>query len=157
MSRSKKVPCIHGRGYIRITGRHCEFIGFREAPLIAPEEVKLANGQCIRPGDLILKMGGKRTSAGYFRLEMIEPHSLEFQGVFENEGSKLLLFHKHDGEKIQPMTHDEYPFLFIAYHLLQDGGKWMFCTPAIAGRLVETTLPVIRSLKNSELNRSAEP
>lgn len=93
---------------------------------IEPAPLKLPDGREIRPGDRVTRLGGRKTSAGYTTVRMIEPGFLVYRGENRSLDGTLVVF---DTEPAQSHRVVFWRHGFNLYHF----------TPACSGRLVELT------------------
>lgn len=83
----------------------------------------------LRPGERIKAMGGRKTSAGFRRIEMLPGRALEFMGVIEGLEGRLAVF------QTAPQRLPE-GFL-AAYWIAESECALLYFTPACAGRVIE--------------------
>jgi hypothetical protein len=122
----------------------CHAFEYWEAPVIDRRPCRLGSGRMMNPGAMLKRAHGKRTSAGWsdfhlaegaFRFLGFTPASPEPGREGEDPGELVLFDYVRRGRKVGP------PLTFYGFHVVDEKeGVWAFCTPAVAGRLVETTL-----------------
>lgn len=104
---------------------HCCWIEL-PAEDIEPEPLALRDGRQIPPGARVTNLGGKRTSAGYTRVRMLDGEFLTYLGKCRRLDGTLVLF-----DPRQPTTHR------VAFWELTE---WLcHFTPACSSRVVELT------------------
>lgn len=99
--------------------------------LMAPIDqvpLELQDGRAIPVGAHVTLLGGKKTSAGYPRVRMLDGCFLLYVGQATSLDGTLALFKQ-----------DSTPSHFIAYYYWAKGKRLFFHTPAVAGRCVETS------------------
>jgi hypothetical protein len=107
-------------------------------PPIDGTPVPLADGSMLHPGESLVAVGGKRTSAGFVNFRMADGHCLEYCGSVPGEdceeGKRLLLFKEcgPDGV-VRPTAGGEW----VAWLELKPG-RWFFTSRGCASRIVDT-------------------
>lgn len=120
---------------------------------LQPKEIKTANGLTLRPGDVVLRLGGNKTSAGFTSIwfddknDGADGKGLVYEGVHTGLGGDYLCFLQlKDGKKVRP-SYENYKAIYFAYKEMNphrpDWG-WFHTNHAAAGRIVETTNVILR-------------
>lgn len=132
----------------------CYFLGFFKGDIkLSPKTIETANGLFIRPGDVILRLGGKKTSAGFSTIWFDDENDgqdgkgLLYEGTYYGlDGGFLLFTQLREGKRVMP-EREEYKLLYYAFKEMNpdrpDWG-WFFTNQAGAGRIVETTHTILR-------------
>ena len=126
----------------RICLDDCEMFGFSKEPKLDITPILLGDGSTMKPGDRFVKIGGKKTSAGFPTLHMLPGHSMEYAGSYSELGTNALCFHQVKDGKVQKILNREgYAFLYYGWHSMAHADtEWMFATRSNAGRIMETTM-----------------
>lgn len=127
--RSRKTLVDERMLWTMLGDQHCCWIEIKP-DLIEPQPLTLADGRTVQPGDRVTRMGGTKTSAGYTTVDMLPGEWLTYLGTATSiEGTVVLLATR------EAKSH------LVGYWLHTSGGKPWLChfTPAVAGRMVETT------------------
>jgi len=66
----------------------CHVFAFRNIPELNPAPLRTQGPTIIRPGDLIHYASGRKTSAGFPGLHMLDGFSLRYAGTFQGEGDE---------------------------------------------------------------------
>lgn len=119
----------------------CHVFAFRNKPELDPTPLRTQGPTTIFPGDLIRYASGRKTSAGFPSLHMLDGFSLRYAGTFQGEGdesnSKLVCFEQtHNGAPVQADLAG-FVKVYWGFILLPDN-SWHFVTPAWSSRVVET-------------------
>ena len=114
-------------GFTEIGGQDCLWICDVNEP-IDTVNLMLQDGNTIRPGQRLKRIGGMHTSARYANIDMLPGHYLRYVGKVGPADRRVVLF--------------ETASITDAYvGLLEGVGMSLFYyTPSCAGRIVETTL-----------------
>ena len=126
---------------------------------LRPKKVKVANGLTIVPGDVILRLGGEKTSAGFTSIwfddknDGADGKGLVYEGSHTGlDGDFLCFLQLKDGKKVRP-AYENYKAIYFAYRELNpdrpDWG-WFHTNHAGAGRRVETTNLILRKERYHE-------
>lgn len=133
---------VHDRGYYDLvcTPDHYVFGFKRQFPAILPLRMPMACGEILWPGDIVSYFGGKRTSAGFYCLDMLPDCGLMFAGVHIDDNEEYLLcFDRTKNGKLLPTKNHEYQRLYYGYAWLGQENCLCFTLPGNAGRVVETS------------------
>jgi len=108
---------------------------FESLPLLNAEDLLLGDGSVLRPGDRLVKFGGRNTSASYRTIHLIHG-SLRYDGVFiepdSPEGPKETVMFSY--------SLNAAPLLRYGANIIKRAPLLMcFSTPAVSSRLIETT------------------
>jgi len=124
-------------GYDLIATQTGYILGFNLHPQLDPRAVGLQCGRTIEPGALLTAVGGKYNSAGYFNIEMNDGFSIKYVGIYEADEGDFVCFDEYHGKNQKPLIVNGYLCALFAFQLLEEG-LWMFTTPGVSGRLVQT-------------------
>ncbi|MES2042558.1 MAG: hypothetical protein V4475_01715 [Pseudomonadota bacterium] len=123
----------HFVGYDLWATENCWVFEFRTpaVPGLSDISYDLGDGSRLHVGDRVSRLGGERTSAGFRDVHLVAGY-LEYVGAFRHCGNWTLLFRY--SECADPAIY--YGFGIAGVAPLQ----LCFSTPAVASRLVQTTL-----------------
>ena len=93
---------------------------------IERESLKLADGREVMPGARVFYLGGKKTSAGYTRVDMLDGEWLVYLGRAHSVDGTLVLFDTREPKGYR-----------VCYWWHEDA--LIHCTHACSGRVVELT------------------
>ena len=122
----------------------CYLFSFRDKPELSTDPILLQDGSLMYPGDAITESRGRHTAAGFHHIIMDRGYAIRYTGSYnsgeQNEaGSKMLCFEQLKDGDLLPLTSPSMGHTFIGY-LETFEHSWLFCTPAIASRIVETSI-----------------
>lgn len=132
--RGDTVIVYQRTAYELLASWECYMYRFRLQPILDLQPLRLMDGSDLRPGDCLTRMRGKRSGAGYQDLRLISGH-LIFQGLHVDLDGRACLF-RYSEDTTEPD-------LFYGGYAHQDdlGGLYLiYSTPAVASRVIETTL-----------------
>lgn len=133
-----KVLVHEEEGFDRIATGNCYIFGFHEPVTYDATAIELADGSSMSPGERFTFIGGDNTSASHRRIDLVDGF-LEYAGRVIISGFKLLCFNYYLGEGQLFVPDESYACSHYGFIQLDDSSKWMFSTPGIASRLVETS------------------
>lgn len=110
---------------------NCYVFLFKVLPLLEQNPMRLADGMEIVPGDKLIRLGGKKTSAGFSSIHMLPGSTLEYAGIFTDVEGEAMLFRQSG--LFEP--HVFYGGFIICHNPL----TLCFSTPARSSRIIETT------------------
>lgn len=116
-------------------------LGFNIHPQLEPEKVELRSGKKIKPGMKLTKIGGEKTSAGYRNIDMLPGCAIRYLGKYITDSGEdeFVCFEQvHDGHD-RALCVPGFLWVCFAFQVLPTG-DWMFTTPAVAARVVQTTI-----------------
>jgi hypothetical protein len=124
----------------------CYILAFyRKGVRLEPEPIKTANGLTIRPGDVIMHLGGEKTSAGFSTIWFDDYGGLIYEGTYTGLDGVFICFSQIKyGMKVIPIFKNYKTMYFAFIPLDLPSLEWMFTNQAGAGRLVETTKVKLR-------------
>lgn len=114
--------------------------GFHQTPNLKLEAVAIDDQAhpLLIPGDRLISIGGKNTSAGYKVIVLIDC-SMEYCGSAIVNDFELLCFRLYKaGKMIDPDFKDEYAAAYYGWLRLNQS-RWFVSNTAGAGRVIETT------------------
>ncbi|CAK0767655.1 conserved hypothetical protein [Gammaproteobacteria bacterium] len=122
----------------------CHIFAFLNPPEFDEDPLVLMNGEILKVGDCIVSFDSKKTSAGFPGFRMKEGNAVIFAGTYPGEdnekGRRLVCFDRINEDGLVPAIHDEYPRVCFGFTETPEmPGVFFFSTPAVAGRVVETT------------------
>lgn len=127
--KPRQVPYEESMLWNCLAGDDCLWVELTGAQ-IEPRELTLACGRQLRPGDRVTQMGGKRKSAGFHNIRMIDGHWLVYLGTVTALDGDLCLF------QTGPEPKDRY----VGFQILSSPPLTLHrYTPSLASRIVETT------------------
>ena len=132
---------VHNRGYYDLVCTPDHYIfGFRhKTPAMMPLRLPMACGEILWPGDIISYIGGPRTSAGFYCLDMLPDCGLMFAGVhIDDDDAYLLCFDRYKDGRLLPTSSHDYPRMYYGYIWLGQENCLCYTLPGNAGRVVET-------------------
>lgn len=110
-----------------------------------PETIDLANGKELNPGDIITRLGGSKTSAGFSTIWFDEGKGLVYEGVLTSLDGEFLCFTQlKNGKRTMPKNDNAKAAYFAFINSKLKSREWIFTNHAGSGRLVETTDVEIR-------------
>jgi hypothetical protein len=124
---------------------------YKASAKLIPKPVETANGQTIRPGDVVLRLGGKKTSAGFSTIWFDDENNgadgkgLVYEGCLAGlDGEYLCFTELRDFKKVKHVwkNYKEMYYAFIESGL--PGNRWLFTNQACSGRVTETTNVILR-------------
>lgn len=128
-----KVTAWEYDDYTLLGTRECHVFKFRAPPILDLRPLTLGDGSPMLPGDRVTYFGGRYTSAGYSRLHLKEGF-LEYRGIHRggpDPDGYAVLFHWSERDD---------PLLYYGGYLIEDAPlKLVYTTPAVSGRIIETT------------------
>ena len=115
----------------------CYILAFFREPVFRAVPAPLEDGFEIIPGDKLLRIGGKKTSAGYTILTFDPGHELEYVGKHIGLDGEFVCFHQPG----KGGPHGKYVRYVFAYRIMSDDlpTTWFYTNHAGSGRIVETT------------------
>lgn len=129
--RGKVSVLVYQRfGYKLICYENCFIYEFSEPPKLDETPLTLGDGFVMCVGDGFTKIGGKFTSAGYRTIDLASG-KLIYAGRHNDLDGEAVLF-RYSEVKEQTVFYGGYTGLSAPLTLL-------FSTPALAGRVIETT------------------
>jgi len=144
--KPRRVPVYTEFAYDKFSVWECWFFGFHTKPRLSTTPVQLQDGRMLQVGEILVKLGGKRTSAGFVDLTFYKGSGFELAGTFKSLDGDIVCFHQWQNGKRKKMTLDNYKAVYCGYAISEGmPGQWIFSTPAIAGRVVETECAIIKT------------
>lgn len=117
--------------YQMLATGNCYIFLFKVLPLLEQRTVQLGDGMEIIPGDRLVRLGGKKSSAGFSSIHMLPGSSLEYAGIFPDAEGEAMLFRQSGLFE---------PHVFYGGFIVSvDPLTLAFSTPARSSRLIETT------------------
>lgn len=110
---------------------------FKSNPDFELSPVLLSDGSLMRPGDKFKSIGGHKTSAGFTNIDMIGDAFLIYLGAVSSLDGRALCFATN--EQPDGIKHEDHPFYFFGWLTLGCGQDWFHSTPAVSGRILETS------------------
>lgn len=143
---SKKVNIWTAFDFDLIGTDVCYMLAFyRKDVKLNQEPIPTANGLTIRPGDVIMHLGGKKTSAGFSTIWFDDDKGLVYEGKYSGLDGEFICFRMIRNHKKVETAHHDYKTIYFAFiQLKHNPPTWMFTNHACAGRLVETTKVKLR-------------
>lgn len=143
LNKSRKTTALFWErpSYQLVGTDSCYVFAFRDIPELDTAPLRTQGPTIIHPGDLIRYASGRKTSAGFPNLHMIDGFALRYMGAVQGEGdesnSKLICFEQtHGGEPVITNLAG-FTKVYWGFSLLPDN-SWHFVTPAWSSRVVET-------------------
>jgi len=120
----------------------CYILGFYRANIkLIQEPAPNSAGVIISPGDVLMNLGGKKTSAGFTHIWFDPGGGLCYRGIHAGLDGKFVCFDQLKNGKVIEASCQEYKRLYFAYQLMDiDPPCWFHTNHAVAGRIVETTV-----------------
>lgn len=156
------------KGYRKVTtwtGFDCEITGtdvcyilgfFRKDVALVDIPVKTANGLTIEVGDVLLSLGGPKTSAGFSTIwfddenDGADGKGLVYKGQYQGLDGTYLCFNQLKYFREVEPTWDKYKRMYFAFiESGLPGLEWIFTNQAGAGRVSETTNVILRRSKHN--------
>ena len=137
----KTIRMWNREGFTLIGTQDGYMLGFEVHPQLEPDRVTLRSGDKIKPGAKLKKIGGPLTSAGYRNIDMLPGCAIRYLGKYitSNREDEFVCFEQlHDGHE-RPLCLPNFLWACFAFQVLPTG-DWMFTTPAVSGRVVQTTI-----------------
>lgn len=129
-----KVMAWDRDGYTLLGTTHCHVFEFAARPVIEPTPIQLGDGSTLAPGDRVTYFGGRRTCAGYTRLELSRGH-LEYLGLRQEQADG----HDHCAVLFRWSECDDPLVLYGAFLIAGTPIRFVYTTQHVAGRIIETT------------------
>lgn len=120
----------------------CYMLGFRRSN-IHLQQIPAPNnaGIIINPGDVLTKLGGHKTSAGYTTIWFDAGGGLCYQGMHSGLDGHFLCFDQVKSGKVIKAKYQEWGRLYYAYQIINlDPVRWFFTNRSVAGRIMESTI-----------------
>lgn len=144
MSREgvRSVQVWDRTAYKLVATYDCYLFSFFTPPVLSPEPVMLQDGTYMHPGDQIIEAKGKFRSAGFHHIIMNDGYAIRYAGSYSGEAkeanSPMLCFEQYKDGQLLPIDFPPGCKTYIGY-LEMFNSSWLFCTPSIASRIVETS------------------
>lgn len=135
-----KALVHHESGFDRISLEDVYIFGFHQATNLDPRAIAIDDPDhpLLFPGDRLIYIGGKKRSAGYKVIDLVDC-SMEYCGsVIVNEFELLCFRLYKSGKMIDPDFKDEYADAYYGW-LRMSQCSWFVSNTAGAGRVIETT------------------
>lgn len=121
--------------YVLVSTFNCYVFQFRQPPELDTRPVFLTGGRLMKVGARLTRAHGKKTSAGFSDFHLIDGNEFRFAGTFNNLDGEILCFEYWSaGERKNA------PWYYGFATMAPVSRDWVFSTPAVAGRIVETSL-----------------
>lgn len=136
MKRGMTKVLVYDRlEYELIATFNCWVFRFFRPPALKVDPVILADGRPMAVGARLTRAHGKKTSAGYSDFHLCDGNELRFAGTYTNLDGEILCF-----EFWQHGKRMGTPLEFHGFATMTPVSRdWVFSTPAVAGRIVETS------------------
>lgn len=127
-------------GFDRISLEDVYIFGFHQTPNLELGEVAIDDPDypLLSPGDRLIYIGGKKSSAGYKVIDLIDC-SMEYCGLVRVNEFELLCFRLYKfGKMTDPDFKEGYADAYYGW-LRLSRSRWFVSNTAGSGRVIETT------------------